>query len=108
MLKAAVGLTLKQLGLEVNMIKYNKPNNLNGTELRQELKDAGVVISDSIYAIELNGDELFLDIKPADEVKAAAVVAAHNGTTVAPEPTIETKLASVGLNLDDLKTALGL
>jgi Fic family protein len=57
--------------------------------------------------IDGNGD-FWLDIDPADEAKAAAVVAAHNGTIVAPEPTIEQKLSSVGLSLPDLKAALGL
>ena len=90
------------------MIKFNKPINLNGTELRQELRNAKVNISDdTLSVIEISGD-LYLDIKPADEAKAQAVVAAHNGTIVAPEPTIEDKLAIVGLNLTDLKTALGL
>jgi hypothetical protein len=56
---------------------------------------------------EISGD-LYLDIKQPMKPKQQAVVAAHNGTTVAPEPTIEDKLASVGLNLTDLKTALGL
>jgi hypothetical protein len=42
-----------------------------------------------------------------DEAKAAAVIAAHNGTTVAPEQTIEDKLASVGLSIEELKAALG-
>jgi hypothetical protein len=90
------------------MIKLNKPINLNGTELRQELRNANVDISDDNLSVrEISGD-LYLDIKPADEAKAQAVVAAHNGTTIAPESTIEDKLASVGLNLTDLKTALGL
>jgi len=31
-----------------------------------------------------------------------------NNPTPKPEPTVEQKLASVGLNLDDLKSALGL
>tara|TARA_R110000868_G_scaffold388303_1_gene657115 strand:- start:144 stop:386 length:243 start_codon:yes stop_codon:yes gene_type:complete len=34
-------------------------------------------------------------------------LAAHNPTPT-PEPSVEDKLASVGLNLDDLKSALGL
>ena len=90
------------------MIKFNKPINLNGTELRQELRNSKVDISDDNLSVrEISGD-LYLDIKPADEAKAQAVVAAHNGTTIAPESTIEDKLASVGLNLTDLKTALGL
>jgi len=36
------------------------------------------------------------------------VEAEINNPTPTPEPTIEDKLASVGLNLTDLKTALGL
>jgi hypothetical protein len=90
------------------MIKFNKPINLNGTELRQELRNAKVDISDDNLSVREISGNLYLDIKPADEAKAQAVVANHNGTTVAPELTIEDKLASVGLNLTDLKTALGL
>lgn len=88
------------------MIKFDKPINLNGSELLAELKTNGVVITESPL-IDGNGD-FWLDVKPADQAKVAAVVAAHNGTIIAPEPTIEDKLASVGLNLVDLKTALGL
>lgn len=39
--------------------------------------------------------------------EADALIAAHNPTPPA-EPTIDEKLASVGLSLDDLKVALGL
>ena len=39
---------------------------------------------------------------------AEDVVAAHNGTTIAPEPTIDEKLASVGLSISSLKSALGI
>lgn len=38
----------------------------------------------------------------------AAVKAEIANPTPRPEPTVEEKLASVGLNLNDLKTALGL
>lgn len=38
----------------------------------------------------------------------AAVEAEIANPTPRPEPTVEEKLASVGLNLNDLKTALGL
>ena len=38
----------------------------------------------------------------------AQVQAEINNPTPRPEPTVEQKLASVGLNLDDLKAALGL
>ena len=90
------------------MITFIKPANLNGAELRQELRSAGVEISDDFFAVSLTDNVLSLDINPSDESAAAAVVAAHNGTTIAPKPTVAEKLASVGLNIDDLKTALGL
>ena len=88
------------------MIKLNKPAKINGTELINELTASGVACNKPPF-IDGNGD-FWLDVKLADKAKAAEVVAAHNGTTVAPEPTIEDKLASVGLNLTDLKTALGI
>jgi len=91
------------------MIKFNKPENLNGAELLDELAAKGIVLDKIEQAplIDGNGD-FWLDVQPADQAKVAAVVAAHNGTTIAPEPTIEDKLASVGLNLTDLKSALGI
>lgn len=91
------------------MIKFKKPENLNGKELLTELAAVGIVLIpiEQAPVVDSNND-MWLDIKPEDEAKAAAVVAAHNGTIVAPEPTIQDKLASVGLNLNDLKAALGL
>ena len=91
------------------MIKFTKPTNLNGSELLAELAAVGIILDDKtqLPVIDGNGD-FWLDVKPADKAKAEAVVAAHNGTTVAPQPTIEDKLSSVGLSLFDLKAALGL
>ena len=89
------------------MIPFTKPANLNGKELRKELNAAGVNISEDKFAVVVDSEGvLLLDINPSDESAAAAVVAAHNGTTVAPEPTIADKLASVGLSLDELKSAI--
>jgi hypothetical protein len=91
------------------MIKFNKPQNFNGTQLLDELKGVSIILDKLKQAPIIDGNSnLWLDVNPADEAKAAAVVAAHNGTTVAPETTIEDKLASVGLTLPDLKAALGL
>jgi hypothetical protein len=90
------------------MATFTTPTNLNGTELRAELNAAGVKISDSYNAVIVSGDDLILDIADKDKAKAEPIVAAHNGTTVAPEPTIQDKLASVGLSIDDLKAALGI
>lgn len=88
------------------MIKFKTPVNLNGTELVKELTDAGIISTDLPFQ-DGNGD-LWLAIDAADETAAKAIVAAHNGTTLVPELTVEDKLASVGLNLNDLKAALGL
>lgn len=88
------------------MILFTKPQNLNGKELVDELSAVGVVVKG--LPIDDGAGNLILNIASKDEAKAASVVAAHNGTTIAPEPTIEDKLASVGLSLPDLKSALGL
>ena len=91
------------------MIQFTKPTNLNGTELREELNAAGITISDAPNSVAVDGNgNLQLDISEKDEAKATPIVAAHNGTTIAPEPTLDEKLASVGLSVSDLKTALGL
>ena len=91
------------------MIKFIRPTNLNGAELRQQLNSAGIAISNEHFAVSLDGDDnLWLDINSKDETKAKKIVAAHDGTIVAPEPTIQQKLANAGLNLEDLKAALGL
>lgn len=88
------------------MIKFNKPNNLNGAELIEELKSAGIEVNDYPY-LDGNGD-LWLDISESDKAKAESIVSTHNGTTVAPEPSIQDKLTNAGITLDELKTALGL
>jgi hypothetical protein len=63
------------------MISFDKPTNLNGTELRQELNDAGVKISNEQFAVRLDDSNvLWLDIAAKDKSKAQAVVDAHNGT----------------------------
>jgi hypothetical protein len=84
------------------MKQFTKPKNLNGTELIAELAAIGIITE---KIIEIDGK---IQFETNDETTAAVVVAAHNGTTVSPEPTVEQKLASVGLNLTDLKSALGL
>ena len=88
------------------MKTFNKPSNFNGAELVEELLAVGIHTDTTKFPIcELNN--LYLDVTDEEYETAAAVVAAHNGTTVAPEPTIEDKLASVGLSLDELRAALG-
>jgi hypothetical protein len=71
------------------MIQFNMPENLNGKELVEELEAAGVsVVPDekNIKAPVIKGDGTFwLDISSEDEVKATPIIAAHNGTTIAPD-----------------------
>ena len=86
------------------MIKFDKPTNLNGAELLAELKAGGVVVA-GLPLIDENG-EFWLDVKETDKAKTTTIVAAHEGTMVAPEPTIAEKLASVGLSIEELKAAL--
>ena len=88
------------------MIKFNKPENLNGKKLLEELNAAGVSITEPPL-IDGNGD-LWLDIDLLDEVKTQSIVIAHNGTIIAPEPTVADKLAAAGLTIEELKEALGL
>jgi hypothetical protein len=87
------------------MIQFDKPQNLNGAELLDELKTVGVTV-EGLPLIDEDGN-FWLDITETDKVKATPIVDTHNGTTVAPEPTIADKLASVGLSIEELKAALG-
>ena len=89
------------------MASFNKPSSLNGTQLRNELRIAGVVISDDINAVIDSADGFIqLDIKKADESKAEAVIAAHVGVDSVIELSLDEKLASVGISLAEIKAAL--
>jgi len=85
------------------MKTFTRPQNLNGAELIAELKAVGIIVEEIIDFA--NGS---IGFETDNELAGAAIVASHNGTTVAPEPTVSDKLASVGLSIDDLKAALGL
>jgi hypothetical protein len=87
------------------MIQFTKPQNLNGEELLDQLKIAGV---DAKNPTLDDNDIFYLDLADKDMAKAKSIIEAHNGTMIGPEPTIDQKLASVGLSLNDLKAALGL
>ena len=82
---------------------FDKPENLNGLELIAELKAVGL----EVEQINDNGNgKIYFETN--DRKLAAEVVKAHNGNINPIEPTVADKLASVGLNLEDLKTALGI
>jgi hypothetical protein len=89
------------------MISFDKPLNFEGAQFCDELEAAGVAINrDTSPLIDGNG-VFWLDIASKDTQKAQDVLNAHIPQPK-PEPTIAEKLASVGLSVDDLKTALGL
>lgn len=89
------------------MIKFDKPTNLNGTELLTELNAVGVKITES-PVIDSN-NELWLDIAVKDELTAKPIVTAHNGTTVAPDKSAQRQeiLDRLGLTADEAALLLG-
>ena len=86
------------------MIQFNKPENLNSAELLNELNAANISVI-GLPLIDENG-LFWLNIAESDKDKTALIVAAHNGTITASEPTIADKLASVGLSIEELKAAI--
>ena len=91
------------------MMQFTKPTNLNGKELRLELNTAGVSISNNIGAVSLDDENnLWLDIAEADKAKAKPIVAAHNGTTVAPDTSAAKAalLAKLGITAEEARLLL--
>jgi hypothetical protein len=80
----------------MNFYEFNIPAQINGTQLKEELGCTEVYICDGklIIAGELT------------EAQAAAGLAAHIPLPVL-EPTVAQKLSSVGLSLEELRSALG-
>ena len=85
------------------MIKVNK--NINLAQLDQELNGKGLIatLDESKTIIEVG----LAENNEASESDLEEAIDAHIPLPI-PEPTVEEKLASVGLNLSDLKTALGI
>jgi len=87
------------------MIVFTKPKKLNGIQLREELRNAGVQISDGRSVVIID-DELHLEIDSDHQDKAQEIVKNHFGIETEPSPA--DKLAAAGLTVDDLKSLLGL
>lgn len=86
------------------MIKFNKPTNLNGAELLQELNDAKIAVN-SPLVIDGNGD-FWIDVLETDKTETQKIINAHNGTINPPLPTLESRLRQIGLSIDDIKSAI--
>ena len=95
------------------MITFDRPKELNGKQLRNELNANGVKISDDAQSVCDDGQgNLLLDIKNSDEAKAAAVVLAHIGVDTsinyaAVRASAQAKLAALGLTTDEVAAIVG-
>lgn len=91
------------------MSKHTTPAQLNGTQLREELRAAGVDISDDRGSIVIINDEMILDIKDKDKAKADQVIAAHVGVDQE-DPTAAAKAAlleRLGITAEEAALLLG-
>lgn len=87
------------------MIQFRKPINLNGTELIEELKQANI----NVVGLPMVEDEMLkLNISEADTANATAIVAAHNGTVIAPDllATKAALLAKLGITEEEARLLL--
>lgn len=65
------------------MIKFKKPESLDGAKLRDELNAAGVVISYEMESVADDGEgNLYLDINENDVATATLIVSNHSGGTL--------------------------
>jgi hypothetical protein len=67
------------------MIQFNRPENLNGEKLVNELEAAGVEVKANTVGIKcpvVEYDFLYLDIKESDKLIAQEIISAHNGTAL--------------------------
>jgi uncharacterized iron-regulated protein len=85
------------------MIKVNKPINLKQLDI--ELNDLGLIAT-----VNENKEIIEVGLAENNTATEAQLKTAINAHIALPEPelTVEQKLASVGLNVGDLKAALGL
>lgn len=91
------------------MIKFTKPTNLNGAEIVAELEAVGVVVDITDSPFLDGAGVLWLNIKESDEAKAAPIVAAHNGTVIAPDNSAAKAalLAKLGITADEAALLIG-
>ena len=84
------------------MIFFEIPQKINGNQLIKELETVGVFTDTPV----ITDGKLWLEIDESDKAKAKIVVDQHVGQDYV--PTIEEKLQAAGIDLNELKTLLGL
>jgi hypothetical protein len=89
------------------LIQFNTPTNLNGEELVAELNAIGVEVTNRPLIDE--NKNLWLNIAESDKDKATPIVAAHNGTVIAPDTaTVKAALlARLGITAEEAALLLG-
>lgn len=86
---------------------FNLPNQLNGLQLRSELRAAGIKISDNKESVKVSDNVLILEIDPKDRDKALTIIESHVGieqNLINPEK--EALLAKLGITDDEAKLLL--
>lgn len=90
------------------MIQFTKPASLNGAQLINELKAAGIAITDW-PTVDGEGN-LLLDIASKDKVKAETIISAHVGVDIDNAAILEAKkqevLAKLGLTAEEVTALL--
>lgn len=86
-------------------MEFIKPRNLDGNLLEIELKDIGISLPPR--SITVIGDFLYLDVDE-DQKELVQQILDNHVPKPRPEPTVAEKLQSMGLSLEDLKSAFGL
>ena len=68
------------------MIEFTKPDKLNGAQLVEELKSAGIAVKD--FPTLDGNNVLLLDLSKKDENQAKDIVSNHKGVDAPQETTI--------------------
>lgn len=89
------------------MIYINLDKAINGELLKKELFAQGLDTDVVVYTFD-DGQKIQLNnVQEDDRALAQSIYSSHNPPAPI-EPTVQEKLASVGLSIDDLKQALSL
>ena len=88
------------------MIKFNNINFTDGKQLLEDLAQVGIFLDINLQPPLIDGEGfLCLDVQESQRETVQSVLNAHNPRPI-PEPTIADKLASVGLDFEELKAAI--
>jgi hypothetical protein len=84
-------------------MEFNKPSQLNGVILKDELKAVQIIVDE----VRVSGNSLILEIADKDKSKAEQVISDHKGEDIV-DPKIAlrasalAKLAALGLSADEI------